>query len=389
LGNFNLQKYSSLSFLLFPLELAPGCKVAINLSFEELPVERLGEKVFVFAGNAKSSSQWNGLIKNSPFAPAPKSVRFIYVYRKHQRTLAEDLYRAIDGKIPDLAFPGIQKLTGLQVSGYDKVEISDLSSPQLDSAMNQIADIVNHHQQECVLPFFISDKDNSDAYYRLKCGLLSHEIPFQVVTAQLIGNRSALKWSVANIALQVFSKAGGTAWRVQPSSEECLIFGIGQAHKREGDTIRRYFAYSVCTDSTGAYKKISILGEGEDQQDYLRQLRERLVAEVKEMSGNYKQCVIHVPFAIRRDEIAAINEALGTAVADSKLPSIDLSVIKVNMEHKYFGYAGTNSLVPYAGSFLCLSKEQGSYLVWFDGLQQNREVIQRRIGAPKSSCQEH
>jgi hypothetical protein len=369
---------------IFPLSVAPGSSVTLKLSLAELPLETLAEKVFLFGGGTdKSASQWNGLNKFGPFAPAPKPIRFIYVYRKHQRTLAEDLYRGLDGKIADFSFPGIQKLTGAQVTGYDKVEMADLSKHDIDAAIVQIVAIASRHKdRDCVVPIFITDKENTDAYYRLKFGLLRNDIPVQVVTAKLIANRSSLKWSVANIALQIFSKAGGTAWHVQPGTKDCLIFGIGQAHKKEGRFVRRYFAYSVCTDSSGAYKRLSILAEGVDKTEYLQQLRQRIVAEVQEMSGQYRHCVIHVPFSIRRDESAAINDALQTAIEQQQLPSIDLSVIKVNMENKFFGYAETNSLVPYAGSVTCLSHTDRSYLAWFDGLQQSREVIQRRIGGP-------
>ena len=126
---------------------------------------------------------------------------------------------------------------------------------------------------------------------------------------------------------------------------------------------------------------MSVLGEDVDQSKYLDQLRKRIVAEIQTMGEHYKHCVIHIPFSIRHQESEAINEALQGALKDRKLPAVDLSVIKVNMENKFFGYAGTNSLVPYAGSVVNLSGD-GEFLAWFDGLQQNREVIQRRIGGP-------
>jgi len=367
---------------LFPLTMAAGSQVGLDLSLVELPTERLNEKVFVFGGDNKAPSQWTGLNRFGPFAPAPRPLRFVYVYRKIQRTLAEDLYKGIDGKIADFSFPGIQKLTGIKVAGYDKIEMADLSNAEIDKAIEKIVELSSRNTaDETVIPIFISDKENSDAYYRLKLGLLQKDIPVQVVTAKLISNRSSLKWSVANIALQIFSKAGGTAWHVQPCTKDCLIFGIGQAHKKEGRFIRRYFAYSVCTDSSGAYKRLSVLGDGVDRRDYLDQLRQRIVTEVQDMSGQYKHCVIHIPFSIRRDESMAINEALRTAVEECKIPPIHLSIIKVNMDNKFFGYADTNSLIPYAGSVMALD-DHGSYLAWFDGLQRDREVIQRRVGGP-------
>ena len=64
---------------------------------------------------------------------------------------------------------------------------------EIDNAIRQIGDIATAKgNAECVLPLFISDKENSEAYYRMKYGLLQRGIPVQVVTAKLIGNRSSL-----------------------------------------------------------------------------------------------------------------------------------------------------------------------------------------------------
>jgi len=39
-------------------------------------------------------------------------------------------------------------------------------------------------------------------------------------------------------------------------------------------------------------------------------------------------------------------------------------VLKVNTENDFFGYANTNSLVPYESSYLKISGKE--YLIWFE-----------------------
>ena len=38
-------------------------------------------------------------------------------------------------------------------------------------------------------------------------------MPLQVISAQLIQRRDQFKWSVSNIALQIFTKLGGIPWK--------------------------------------------------------------------------------------------------------------------------------------------------------------------------------
>jgi hypothetical protein len=57
------------------------------------------------------------------------------------------------------------------------------------------------------------------------------------------------KWMVSGIALQIFTKLGGSPWCLVPSTEKCLIIGIGQAHRKdERGNIERYYAYSIQND---------------------------------------------------------------------------------------------------------------------------------------------
>ena len=74
--------------------------------------------------------------------------------------------------------------------------------------------------------------EGDDNGYLEHKAVFAHEgIPTQVCTLPVIQDENALKWAIANIALQIFCKAGGQPWKVRPTPEATLIVGISQSHK--------------------------------------------------------------------------------------------------------------------------------------------------------------
>jgi len=378
-----IQKFlSRFQTVLFPLSLPGGASVEIETSFREMPSRMLPPRTFSFGGNKQAASQWQGLKDFGPARPAPKPVGFIYIYRQSQRGLAEDLYRALSGRSFKSTFHGIEELTHLKVASYDKLEVRDFNPAEnariLSFLRTKKKELANTAR---LFPIIMSDRDDKETYYTLKSGLLKEGVTLQVVTPQLLGRKDTLKWSVANIALQIFTKAGGTAWSVVPKSKKCLIVGIGQAHRFDDNgKIEKFFAYSVCTDSSGLYKSLNILGSSGDKAKYLDQIRDNIVQLLNDAASDYTECVVHVPYKIKKHEAKAISRAIGDALESSKLPPIRFTVLNINVQNKFFGYAATNSLVPYEGSVV--KTGDNDYLAWFDGLQPGREVVNRRISAP-------
>jgi hypothetical protein len=231
------------------------------------------------------------------------------------------------------------------------------------------------------MPLLIADRNDERTYYSLKYRLLGENLPLQAVTVDLLRRRDGLKWSTSNIALQIFSKIGGQPWKVKPTNEKCIVFGIGQSHRVIEGKIVRYLAYSVSTDSSGLYKKVCMLGKSDSERSYLEQLKSNMSQHVQQyIKEGYLKCVLHVPFKIRRNELESINEAVEEVASQNSGQGIDFIVLKVNTRNDFFGFANTNSLVPYESSYLKISGRE--YLVWFEGLQYHRETIFRRIGGP-------
>lgn len=380
--NFYIDRYRKLeSFFksfapkLFPLETKPN--LSVHLDLQSVRTESLSAKRYVFSGEKTDSSQFMGLQKYGPLVPVEGTLHIPVICQRQDAYYSEQLIRSLSGE----AFPtfkGFSSLFRIPVKFYR----NPLDKISIDSVQDLIERMYSFKSKgNSLVPIVILDSDEDPRYFSLKYHFLKRHVPFQVVTRTLLANKWSLKWSVSNIALQIFSKAKGIPWKVSPSHQKSLIFGLGQAHhKNEDGTIQKFFAYSVCTDSSGIYRKIDVLGRSSSKDEYLKQLQNNVLKIVRDAkSESAHQVVFHIPFKIKTDEIERIHEALKVeSEGDADTP--ELIVFRVNDENKYFGYADTNSLVPYESSYINLSTKE--HLIWFEGMQLHRENILKRVAGP-------
>ncbi len=387
--NFYQDKYDKIKYFLktykgkiFPIISEEiGVSIDIMDSFQKVKdTFSLKTKEYVFGNNNISNSQFKGLQTYGPLDKIQKTVQLVFIFQSRDKYLIDDLIEGLQGKSSYILFDGLKKFFDLNVNSYEKKEMDDFSDESLNDIVTYLQETLKNPGINRILPIFVIDKDiEEDTYYKIKNVLLNEEIPSQFVTRQLLKNRDSLNWSVSNIAVAIFSKLGGKPWKVKPSNEKCIILGIGQSHLIRNGNVQKYFAYSVCTDSSGLYEKINVLGRSNSRENYLSQLKERLIETIKEFSNkNYDKFVLHVPFKIKKYEIERIYEAIQE---QSNIDSDHRFVIlRVNQENKFFGYANTNSLVPYESAVLPLSSNE--YLIWFEGLQYHRTKIIKRIPGP-------
>lgn len=376
---------------LFPLETL-HTPIEVDRNLRKLITDRLKPKKYVFANERLANSQFAGIKTHGPLSSITDPQKIYFVYREQDKPFSYDLYRALNGKSFQ-TFEGMERIfhfnldnttvTGIPVSGFDDTEIEKVCK-----IIDQDDDHENKGVPILLVPFnkFNSEKD-TEAYFRLKHKFLEHGIASQCVTINLLKSENTLKWSAANIALQVFAKLGGEPWKVQPANDRCLIIGLGQAHKRRkvgGKVeITKYFAYTVLTDSSGLYKDLVILGSDSDETSYLKGLKNNLTDVIKHYGAQFDRFVIHATYSIRREEITAIEDLIDE-IQNGEIEDIkakEFVVMKLNDKNKYFGYAtANNSLVPYESTYLKLSEDE--FLVWFEGLQLHTSANPKRIERP-------
>lgn len=354
--------------------------LTFQMRFSAVDVEHLRPKMFVLAENKEDTSQWKGLERHGPLEVVQhKPIGCIMLYVKDHRPLAEDLYRGLMGKAPGVAFKGMPSVFNLNMDKYFSVVPEQWTQAALQLAVTQISQIKRDNPAMNLIVLMVEDIENSDIYFEAKYKLLAEDIPLQVISAQLIRRRDQFKWSVSNIALQIFSKLGGIPWKVRPAHDNCLIIGIGQAHRMGVAGIRKYFAYCVATDSSGLYKKIAVLSHTNSRSTYINELQTSLVKEMLAAeSSSYAHCVLHVPFRLKKDELSALEHAVQSA--SNAGASVKFAALKINDDHRFFGYATNNSRVPIEGTVARLGA--ASMLLWFEGLKSPSDVVSKRIAGP-------
>ncbi len=356
----------------------------IHSDLLELNSGSLSKKVFRFKEDKNDFNQFNGLRKYGPYSEVTQSVKYAFIFEDKYKSFANNLFFSLIGKSNPGTFSGMTQFFGLPFA-TDLVKRIPLTSYSKEAVMKAVKEVIvfrNENHNDKIIAIFLEPDgfdgvaDDVSPYYNLKFYLTKENIPVQVVRDDNSNNANALKWSTSNIGLQIFSKLGGIPWILKPSQNHCLILGIGSSYdKGEDGSIKKYYAYSVCLDSTGLYKKLDILAEEATKEKYLANLGEKLIELFKTPEYNqYKKCALHISESVTHDAVTSIQSAL------TKISSIEFKVLKINTHHQFFGYSNHNTYVPYESTYIKLARNE--YLVWFDGLVPGKENIYQKVGNP-------
>lgn len=364
----------------------PGTGVPIRLAndFVALPAERLRSKIYVFGSNKESRSQYSGLRDHGPLQPLNMPPRLLFLFREQDRQAARTLAISLKGskQRQKFSFPGFQALfkSDLEIDG-NPIILPDLTRASLISALERVKSERQRNMQ--ILPVVVLPEGEDNGYMEQKA-LFSHaEISTQVCTLRILQDQDALKWAIANLALQIFCKAGGQPWKVHATHERSLIIGISQSHKLRKvngqHQIEKYFAFSVMTDSSGLFQKMQVLGESDNQGDYLTQLRDNLRTLLSNSAGQFARVVIHTSFKLKHREIDAIQKIVQAAAEAGG--TCKFAVVKVNHRSRFFGInRAVNSFVPYEATQVKLGRHE--YLMWFEGLSADTPTVNKAFPGP-------
>lgn len=358
--------------------------LSLNMTFARVPTYTLAKKQYIFNGGNVDSSQYKGIRRFKPYKQLEGECCFIFILEDRFKNFGNKLFLSLIGKQNPGTFSGMHQTFGIDINkaNVERVSILNTTKQELDSAISSVQKICDKNPHSRKIVVFIEKNCNvdeagvSDTYYYLKYQFTKLRIPLQVLSYEKISIEKTLKWSTSNIGLGLFTKLGGVPWIVKPSTANCLILGIGSAHKKDDQgNIERFFAYSVCLDSSGIYKKLEVLADDQSEESYLEALQRNLVALLQgDEFEKYTKCALHIPFKIKEKEIEAIESAI------LKVRQMDFKVLKINVKNKFFGYSDHNTRTPYESSLVKLNGNE--YLVWFEGLQMGQEVLNERISPP-------
>ncbi|CAG0935183.1 hypothetical protein TFLX_04015 [Thermoflexales bacterium] len=369
---------------LFPLTCG-SVEISMQKTLLDLESDSLEPKRYMFFNGNTSNSQFTGVKDYGPLSPVSSGAKVYFLYRQQDRPFSHDLFRALRGDTFGNTFPGMEAMFRYKLS-QENVGGKAIDGFDRDSLDKALAAIQQDAMGRPIVPVLItpfsknSGKDSNRLYHIAKHAFLAHGVPSQFVSLQLLQFKDQLKWSVSNIGLQLFAKMGGQPWKVAPKAQSRLIVGLGQAHQIVNGQIKKYFAYSVLTESTGLYKDLKTLGQSQSYETYIKDFKRNLKLIFESYHEHYDSFVVHATFSIRREELDAVQEVLD-AIIDTAGSDREFVVMKFNDRNKFFGYSlQSNSMVPYESAYLRLSEKE--YLVWFEGLQYHNPNIRKRIERP-------
>lgn len=357
--------------------------VILEQEFEPLSAARLRPRSYVFKDEHEARSQFTGLRDYGPLRALSEPPKLVFVFRERDRQAARTLAAALKGSSQGerFSYPGFERLfkTPIEID-RDPIVVADFSIDSMTIALGRMK-----KEASLSVPVLVMPDDEEEGYLMHKALFTHAGLPSQVCTLGVIQDENTLKWSVANIALQIFCKAGGWPWKVRPAGEKSLIVGISQSHKvrktEEKPVVEKYFAFSILTDSSGLFQKIQVLGESEDEETYLNQLRASLKDVLAGGAKVYSRVVVHTSFKLKYPEIDAIQRVVQEAVTQTNHGECRFAVVKVNHRSRFFGAnRNVNSLVSFEGTRVKLG--HGEYLVWFEGISPDKPTVTKAFPGP-------
>jgi hypothetical protein len=366
------------------LELHDRTTIELESKLSVLRSFKLSKRVFLFGQNKEGKSQFFGLKNLSPFQTVETDVRIVFMFQPGDRAKSQDLYRALRGDTYS-TFPGMQQMFKVPF-GRENVtglEVGSFGNEELQKACKTLR---SEYPLQTVVPVVVapmskhSSEDETRAYFAAKHAFLSQGFPSQFVDRKRLEDRTSMRWSISNIGLGLFAKMGGVPWRLKPSTEKCLIVGIGQAHTVVNERIERYFAYSVLTDSSGVYERIKLLGNSTDPDEYHESLKNNLREVLLSHKNQHSSFVLHLTFRMKKAEIETIKN-LVAELSQGEGAGQEFIVLKFNDINDFFGFSvDHNSYIPYEGTITPLSRN--NFLMWFSGLSLEESKVPRRPERP-------
>lgn len=209
----------------------------------------------------------------------------------------------------------------------------------------------------------VSDQDKSlspeaSPYYRTKAKLLNQRLPTQEITIENVRANDQL--IEKNVALNIYSKLGGTAWTVERAEKDIdeLIIGIGST---VDDEANRIIGFANVFDYNGAYL-VGDCSQLSTRDSYSKNLERYLVQALEQAfrkkglgDGDRVRLLFHLyKPASRRYEIRAIQRVIRRF---AKL-DIQFGIVHLSYGHNFRIFANSGKKIPRRDTFVQLTTRQ-------------------------------
>lgn len=304
---------------------------------------------------------------------------FYFLFDESNVSFARDVYKALTGRLFKDYFSGMKDFFNMNIDkqNVQKYVLKGKLLENIDMIENQIL----KKDKNAFLVICLQGRDeyvSSQFYTAIKLLCLKYDSGSQFLYSDKLSNENTLKYSISNVALQIFCKANGIPWSITNRSDEkeSLIIGIGTCHKRLNDEKTIFHAFAMCTDSSGIFSSSMTLAHSEIKDNYFVDIEKNLTALKKSSNlNNYKQVVFHLTNKISNSDMRVLSEIIKSIFNDRA----DLVILKLNKSSKYIGFSRRNDCVVAKGT--CVKLNSRKFLLWTDGYC-NENIYSNRPSKP-------
>ncbi len=292
---------------------------------------RLRRPKFIFGNEARFSTAFQGLTNAGPLdsGSCPREPRILFVFAEEFKALANQLFIALKNGVGP--YQGSDRLFGFQLktSNVSRLATFSIAGRSPAEAARTYQSAIEKHLADnnegvdlalVVHPKTDEHDQERNPYLAAKFPLLASEIPTQVVTSDLLERSDQFQWSVANIALAMFAKMGGSPWAVETDfTQDTLIVGINRAKVRLAGSSdsHRYYGFATTFGHNGVFRSTTLFPPAGDKAQFVAGLETSIhdaLGVWKARTGTPVNLIIHLDRQeLDRDEVGAIESALRKA----------------------------------------------------------------------------
>ncbi|MBW7868723.1 MAG: hypothetical protein H3C31_10395 [Brumimicrobium sp.] len=304
---------------------------------------------------------YNGILNNGPHLPSPFShINIFFICHEADTDTANKLYTYFKeglGKEP-YKFPSLAALlkTPLNISKNDQIKFSDINNP-IPEIRSQLSQKTFDSNKRCiaiyVTPITKDEKDpeKREYYYRVKEELLKYGITSQVVETETI-NDSGFKFSLPNIAIAILAKLQGIPWRLDRSTYNELVVGVGAF--KPVNSKHRYIGSAFCFSNNGLFQGFECYTDNDTYK-----LAGSISKAVKMYANNHsevKRLVIHFYKQMSREEYEPIEQELNNLGLD--IPIVIITINKTESSDIVVFDRNYDGLIPISGTYINVGYNQ-------------------------------
>lgn len=328
---------------------------------------------------AKCHNAFRGLLLYGPYDSqrlGKSSINAALIYPAH---LSDARKVVVEGLIQGCGtFQGVQSLFRIPIEfiGERRAEKEDeeVIRREIQAVLGEKPDIV----------ILLTSNRNQRLYAMAKAELLGNGVPSQVITAEKVSTPEQAQWTLANVALQIYGKIGGTPWTVMSASPQReLVLGVSRALDPQRNMVIGFVSlFTYDGDYQFLYSLAPRPAEWSKLEEYREALAQLIIdafVEYQRHQGAPTSLVIHLckrPGKYR--EIAAVEQAL-----EHVGNSIPYALLYLNDDSNYRLFdTAHRTYVPESGIKVNLTRR--SALLFLDGRPQGvPEKIRKKRGVPR------